>query len=276
MLPPSWKGDIQKTVQEAGDAERQKREAEQTNAASRITTAIEALANAQATQTSHEDSHHKVNVGFNGVTIFLVFLTVIFTAASWYVFRNQLDEMKKVYEPIRQQAEVASSNLVYANRAWLIARNAAWQLMPNKAGDPMHVMILYENIGHGPALNELHYQEPFWIDFLGGSTDVKNVDDLNFPPNDTCSKVTKGGSIGVLWPNEGKPLASFGPEKTTDAPADFVGVKKLLGYHGCFVYETFKQTHRTAFCFILSPVIGKPIAEWVWGWCPGQDQNFAD
>jgi len=108
MLPPSWKSDIQKSIEEEKHADAEKREAQQNNTAAKIAAAIKTISDAQSTQTTHEDSNQKVNVTLNGITIFLVLLTVIFTGGSWYVFHQQLTEMQKVYVPIEQSADAAA------------------------------------------------------------------------------------------------------------------------------------------------------------------------
>jgi len=99
MLPSSWKGEIQETIDEATKADRLEQDAQTKNGSSQIAAALEALRNAQNTQTKHEDKNHEINAALNGVTIFLVSLTAMFTGLSWWVFRGQLDEMRTDQRP---------------------------------------------------------------------------------------------------------------------------------------------------------------------------------
>ena len=99
MFPPSWKSEVQKAVEEAANANREQREAEKDYENSKIVLAIEALSDAQKTQTAHEDRNDKKNRRLNWVTIFLVFGTVVFTGLSWWIFKGQLDEAKADRRP---------------------------------------------------------------------------------------------------------------------------------------------------------------------------------
>jgi hypothetical protein len=108
-LPPSWKGEVQKTIEETAQANRSQRETQTNNAAAQIATAIESLRDAQNTQTSREDSNAKINTALNGVTIFLVSLTVVFTGLSWCAFRDQLTETQRVYPEIKKSADAAKT-----------------------------------------------------------------------------------------------------------------------------------------------------------------------
>jgi ribosomal protein S20 len=55
MLPPSWKSEVQKAIEESADAAREQRQAEQDDASTKISAAIKTLSDAQITQTSHEN-----------------------------------------------------------------------------------------------------------------------------------------------------------------------------------------------------------------------------
>jgi len=107
MLPPSWKSEVQKSVEEHANADREQRQTEQSDASTKIAAAISSLRDAQNTQTTHEDANQKTSVWLNSITIFLVFLTVIFTGLSWCAFHDQLTEMRKVYDPVVKSANAA-------------------------------------------------------------------------------------------------------------------------------------------------------------------------
>ncbi len=98
MLPPSWKSEVQKAVEETANADRQQREAQQNNASADITAAIIALRDAQHAQTSSEDANEQKNRPINKITLTFVFLTAIFTGLSWLAFRAQLGEMIRAYD----------------------------------------------------------------------------------------------------------------------------------------------------------------------------------
>jgi hypothetical protein len=99
VLPPSWKSEIQKAVEETANAGREQRKAEKDNESSKIVLAIEALSDAQKTQTAHEDRNDGKSHRLNLIMIFLVFGTVVFTGLSWWVFNGQLDEAKADRRP---------------------------------------------------------------------------------------------------------------------------------------------------------------------------------
>jgi hypothetical protein len=115
MLPPSWKAEVQKAVEESTNADREKREAQANDAAGKITAVIKALSDAQNTQTAHEDRNQKTSAKLSGITIFLVFLTVIFTGASWWVFNGQLNEMRSEQRPVLWTGGNLGTPLLYTN-----------------------------------------------------------------------------------------------------------------------------------------------------------------
>lgn len=116
MLPPSWKTEVQKTIEESASAERDQRKAEQNEASANIAAAINALRDAQAAQTNSEDANEKKNQAINKATLALVAFTVLFTGLSWLAFREQLKEMRKVYDPIKQSADAAKAAAEAANK----------------------------------------------------------------------------------------------------------------------------------------------------------------
>src|ERR1700688_288715 len=107
MLPPSWKSEVQKAVEEATAADRDQRKAEQNEASANFAAAINSLRDTQTAQTNSEDSNEKKNQAINKATLVLVAFTVLFTGLSWSAFRNQLTEMQKVYGPIKESADAA-------------------------------------------------------------------------------------------------------------------------------------------------------------------------
>jgi hypothetical protein len=165
--------------------------------------------------------------------------------------------------------------MIEDHRAWIAVRTLVFDDTPppKNPGDLFQIAVPYENIGKEPALTVSRYQEPFWTtDFALRSS----INKLSLPPNNTCSQVNSELNIGTSWPGTSSGYISHGSASQITADADFLGMTSLLGYHGCFIYETFQEAHRTGYCFLLIPVIGRPVAEWVWQICPGAGQNFAD
>jgi hypothetical protein len=169
----------------------------------------------------------------------------------------------------------AKTATIEANRAWLAVVTAQFIEAPTKAGDPILINVPYDNTGRSPALSILKFQKSFWVPGISDLTTSHNVNELIIPDNDTCSRVIAENAVGVVWPNGH--YTAWGPSDDLPiADADFFSFRKLLSYHGCFQYRTFGATHNTAFCFVLTPVVGKPPSGWVWVSCPGAKQNFAD
>ncbi len=174
-----------------------------------------------------------------------------------------------------KEARVAT---IEANRAWIAVKTAGFIGKPEKVGDQFALAVPYSNIGREPALAARKFQESFWIDGLNSPTEVMSAGALNIPINGTCSKVDFATGIGAIWPLAGdeKPSTARDGEAIRTVTDDLVRKRRLLGYHGCFIYETFGSTHRTGFCFFLAPAVDAPISQWVWSVCPGPNQNFAD
>src|SRR5580693_1979766 len=181
MLPPSWKSEVQKAVEETANADREYREAQNNDAAAKVAAAIETLSDAQETQTDHEDRNEKINVGLAILTIFLVFLTVIFTGLSWLTFRDQLKEMKasaeqtnkiidansKLVDASTKQAEAAAENAkiardsyVASQRAWVGPRNAKISNAP-AADKDLPIILEYGNTGREPAIETIQDTDVF-------------------------------------------------------------------------------------------------------------------
>lgn len=167
------------------------------------------------------------------------------------------------------------NTMIEDHRAWIAARTPFFDIAPppKNPGDLFQIAMAYQNIGKEPALSVSKYQEPFWI---AGFEPLSNIEKVKFPLNNTCDQVNCKINIGTAWPGTTGAYVSRGPASQITADADFLGMKKLLGYHGCYIYETFQEPHRTAYCSLLIPVVAHPVAEWVWEMCPGVDQNFAD
>jgi len=134
-LPPSWKSEVQKAVEEKVDADRNQRQSEQNDAAAKISAAIETISNAQQTQTVHDDRNENINITLALITISLVFLTVVFTGASWWVFSGQLNVMKSDQRP---WIKIFGRQVVALGFGPMTNTN-------------MRIKLFLENTGHRPA-----------------------------------------------------------------------------------------------------------------------------
>lgn len=107
MLPPSWKSEVQKAIEETANAssERQKAEGEKNSA--EIAAAIKRFVHAYDAQHDKPERKDKVKRLLDVTTVILLFGTAIFTGLGWLAFRSQLAEMRKVYDPIVKSANAA-------------------------------------------------------------------------------------------------------------------------------------------------------------------------
>jgi hypothetical protein len=274
MLPPSLKTEIQEIVEEAIDADRNEWEAKQSDAAAKIATAIEALRDAQQTQTSHDDHNEKINITLAVVTIFLVFLTVVFTGASWWVFSGQLTEMRsageqtkqiieantKLVEAATQQAAAATETAKTSRESYLAAQRAwvgpltvtvgAIQKDKGIAGT-----MLYQNTGKEPAANfyPAFVVKVYSLDEWNNGDAVKDIKTYS----DDCLKITNlPNGLQVVYPSTG--LSSyqltFDTEKQSEPNKvivndDMTSGKSIFALKGCFTYKSIKEFHHSAFCF---------------------------
>ncbi len=271
MLPPSWKSEVQKTVEEAANADRKNREAQNDDAAAKITAAIEALSNAQQTQTSHEDRNEKINVALAVLTIFLVFLTVVFTGLSWLTFRDQLNEMKvsarqtnkiidanaklvdaatKQAEAATENAKIAQDNFVASERAWVGPRNAKIANNP-VVGQDLPIMVDYGNSGREPATETIYDTDAFTATKAEDAAGKVTQQIASF--TNKCIDMWNPGKSQVVYPATGG-LAStaYTLTKTLDkslVDAEVVNGNKSIVVDGCFVYKTAQAIHRSWFCF---------------------------
>ena len=279
MLPPSWKSEVQKAIEEATDADRQQREAQQNNAASQITTAINALSDAQNAQTSSEEGNERKDRAISIVTLFLVFLTVIFTCLTWWTLSGQLTEMKSAGEQTKQlieangqladaankQATAAAENAKTAHDAY-IASQRAW-VGPNNAkidgeiaiGKPFSIIVEYLNTGREPAVNFIYTTDAF------ASTAEEEAAGISLAKVNAVFKgcreaqVVSGGS--VVFPSTGG--FGAGQNLTLTQPDSFVDQNIIDGsttivVDGCFLYRSIGLIRHSYFCYFYKSKTTKP------------------
>jgi hypothetical protein len=270
MLPPSWKSDVQKAVEEKIGADRVQRQAQQSEASAKIAAAIEALSDAQNTQTAHDDRNEKINVWLAVITIFLVFLTVVFTGASWWVFSGQLNEMRtaadqtnKIIEAntklvdaatkqaaaAAENAQIARDNFVASQRAWVGPRNVKSSSAPTKDQD-LPIMLEYGNTGREPAIETIHDTDIFTATEAEDNAGVASQRISAFIKK--CKVMWKPDQAEVVYPSVGLSAANYTltiPMQKSDVDDDVISGEKTIFFSGCFSYKTTETIHRSWFCF---------------------------
>jgi hypothetical protein len=161
MLPPSWKDEIKKSVEETTNAEAEDRRAQEGGNAAKIAAAIIALRDAQNTRTEHLEAGDRKKRAIDLITIAVVSLTLIFTGLSWIAFYEQVHEMKLAYGPIKESAEaatksanVAESTLVATNRPWISVEkiDITAPLEITEDGGFTEAEVHVKNVGKSPAI----------------------------------------------------------------------------------------------------------------------------
>ena len=264
MLPPSWKSDIE----DSAGVNREKQEVDQKEAVSNITAAIRAIGDAQNSQTAHEDKNERTNVALALLTIFLVFLTVLFTGLSWCTFRDQLIEMKsasqqtnkiidanvKLVDAAARQAEaatenakIAHDNFVASERAWVGPRNAKISNAPASDKD-LSIMLEYGNTGREPAVETAFDTEVFTAAEEESANTLQRINDFI----GRCKNMWKPDQAAVVYPSVGLSAANYTLTRIMDKSLvddDVVTGVKTIYFSGCFSYKTAETIHRSWYCY---------------------------
>jgi hypothetical protein len=160
MLPTSWKANVQEAVDEKISADKNERITEQRHASAEIAAAINSLRQAQETQTSREDANEKTNQTINKITLGLVAATVLFTGLSWWAFHEQISEIKKVYGPIKDQADAAkqsaqtaSDALTKAQRSFVFEKDIFYGVITKNGKKIWRGAFRWQNSGLTPTKN---------------------------------------------------------------------------------------------------------------------------
>jgi hypothetical protein len=259
-----------KAVDEGADGNSLQGKAEENDAGTKIAAAIKTLSDAQSTQTAHEDRNENINVVLAAVTIFLVFLTVVFTGLSWWTFHDQLKEMKssaeqtnkiieantKLAEAATKQAEaaaenakIARDNFVASERAWVGPRNAKISAAP-AADKDLPIIIEYGNTGREPAIETVYDTDVFTV-----TDDEDKAGKARQQINDfveKCKIMWRPDNAAVVYPSVGLSAANYALTKTMDKSLiddDVISGVKTIFFDGCFVYKTTETIHRSWFCY---------------------------
>lgn len=208
-------------------------------------------------------------------------LTIGLLIGTVYLLNNQVTEMKRVYDPIKGQADAAvtqadaakaqaavaktqadaaieaakaaKENTIAAERAWVGPNGATIDTAPVAgntpvAGNPVNFVITYQNSGREPAINFTSTADPFIVtteDNQDGVITGRLVKDVN----DCLAKKPIIGTQ-VVYPSTGfasnQLTVTFDKSKIDDK---VISGEKTLVVSGCFVYETFGSSHHSTFCF---------------------------
>jgi hypothetical protein len=196
------------------------------------------------------------------LTIFLLFGTVI-------LLRNQVQEMRKDYDPIKgsadaavkqagaaiDMAKAARENNVAAERAWVGPNGATMQAVPT-AGNGVNFIINYQNSGRQPATSFRSEARPFV--FTAGEDKNGAIISETIKAINACLALKPTLGAQVVYPSTGfssnQLTVSFDKDLIDQ---DVVSGAKIIGVTGCFVYETFGTPHHSTFCFFYKTGITK-------------------
>jgi hypothetical protein len=120
-LPPSWKSEIQETVQKAAETSRKREETQRQQEAAAVSEQIKRLVDAYNCERNKPERKDKVKIFLDISTFLLLLITAIFTGLTLCVFRGQLAEMKRDYDQIVRSANAAVRQNILAYPAHIIA-----------------------------------------------------------------------------------------------------------------------------------------------------------
>lgn len=280
MLPPSWKSEAQKALEEATNRNAAKREVSEAEKSAAITTQLSALVNQLKGQEERERRPREIKVWTDAITLLLVAATAIFTGLAWWIFRGQLHvfegqlaEMQKVYGPIEESADAAKNSADAARNNAIAAFKQAnimqAQLRPWIKGDfrlnklsraqggqiNADISVSYKNVGNYPAP----------VVFVGGALVPDPELDWQSVELAYCAQAPAAwGNIlknpgNSIFPNEQSPWQSYSSALFPFVIAPWKATRKQrsgrdpttipLVYTGCITYgaQTVADVHQTGF-----------------------------
>jgi hypothetical protein len=251
MLPPLWKNEIEKTIEERANTDREQRETAQNDAAAKVAAAIKTLSDAQDAQTTSEDRNDKKNRAINITTLGLVFLTVIFTGLSWLAFRDQLRVFERTDKTLHE-------TMVAADRAWIIPHLVKLTNVPVD-GQKVDLFLTYGNTGREPA-SSVGYKSNSWslsFETIIAADPIAPAGlrkALEAKLTDTCSAASENENLAVTYPTpldgNGVPIM-VDPKWVTQPIID----RGFIIAEGCFAYKTMGSPHKSRFCFFWNKIV---------------------
>ncbi|WP_420970864.1 hypothetical protein [Bradyrhizobium sp. B120] len=160
MLPSSWKAEIEETIDRSVESEGQRQQALNHKNATDIAAAIKSFGESYTARHNKPEKVDKVKRAIDLATLFLLFVTALFTALAWWTFGGQLDEMRKAYGPLKDTADATKAALVAGQRAWIridsMAVGGAGLLAKRESVDAPIAFVI-TNVGNTPALRVWPY-----------------------------------------------------------------------------------------------------------------------
>jgi hypothetical protein len=303
MLAPHWKAivnEIKNAIRDAcsSNADSAKAANEQRSA---ISAGIKTLSETLNAENIEQQTIDAEKCRRENYTIGALAAAAAFTLALDVLAGCQLLEMRKVYEPIKEQAVAAktasdaairqSENsdkaLIQSQRAWVAPLKFSFVDLGNTV-EPLKVRILYQNIGHEPAksvktwLNSGYIRDPIPSEAFRWSDISTWYGAKEFQPDELCKRVGEDRKTSVAYPS---PTFAFTIDVGNPAniPASLIPIlfsevkdqRTVFFVSGCFSYETMNRTKYSTFCAFLNPAGGgKDITEWAFSACPVGNADY--
>lgn len=199
---------------------------------------------------------------------FREWITIILIATTFVAVCYQVNEMIKVYDPIRDQAiaandsaratnksatasakvaEDSEKSLVAGSRAWVGPTDAKITSGAPADGQPVKVVISVRNSGREPA-RDVRWLPTKIVAADDGTLSQKVDTNLRFCIGTPSQKFGQ-----VIYPTGG---FGEGFEFTvlfdgSEVDQEVIDGKKTIGVQGCLTYESFGATRHSAFCFFF-------------------------
>jgi hypothetical protein len=219
-----------------------------------LTNAINAQGRANRIEERREDIRRQ----------FIDLTTIILLALTAAAIFRQLDEMVKVYGPIKEQAEAAKAaataandNIIAGNRAWIVPGNVSIQQMV--AGARVDAVVNYTNAGHQPAKLERGllfrtFTKTDWWSSPSGFV-LRSL-------SNACMSKQDFTPTSIVYPSTAYQLSTVtNASGAIYADSTLLNGDTVLAITGCFIYSTFEKIHHTSFCYyfqkISTPDIGR-------------------
>jgi hypothetical protein len=197
---------------------------------------------------SREDFGKKVR---DYITIVILGLTLIALYQTYVAISDQVAEMRKVYGPIAEQAQIAHDNIVADHRAWV--GPLVQTIEKPTINQPIVYSMQYGNSGKQPALLvtggvfKIYTIEQWNSGEAGG--DIQMARDSCFSLKD---KFTSAST--VAFPTSGFGGYTFNAKSPGSGPnkivvdQDMLDGKKIIAFLACFRYMAYDIVRHTTTC----------------------------
>jgi hypothetical protein len=173
-------------------------------------------------------------------------VTIVLLAITMIAIIFQVIEMRKVYEPIRNQAELMQNNMVADHRAWIGPSGATiGQPIIDK---PISAKLLYNNTGRQPAplvinVNIIPYTYEEWT-VSGAATAGINAF------HDSCFNEIFGFKpSSIAFPGLSANEYQYNlPDSGVTADQSVLAGDKVVVVLACFSYKSYNTIRHTSYC----------------------------